>query len=248
MASTKTGLTDSLTATPGTWDQSAVSASEERQTLHLARVKDYTVILIQNMMGAKSKRRIGGASIVLVFILVLGGFLPAETLAQGHSKEQFRETIGPYEIGVAAIPSNLSLGRVSFAVTVLDAATGQPVRDARVVLRIKHVSDATEGWGLAVRTTDIPGRYDAQMNMDTPGVWEVNVEVSSSLGRVSVETPPVVVPGSRNFSAGTLVFAGVFLVLILAWGYLWWSIRRQQRKRSGALTYEGPEEDEGHGS
>lgn len=62
-----------------------------------------------------------------------------------------------------------------------------------------------------------------------------------------METPPVVVPGSRNFSAGTLVFAGVFLVLILAWGYLRWSIRRQQRKRSDALTYEGPEEDGGHG-
>lgn len=115
-----------MTATRGSWDQSAVSASEERQTLHLARVKDYTVVLIQNMTEAKSKRRIGGASIVLVFILVLGGFLPAKILAQGHSKEQFRETIGPYEIGFAAIPSNLSLGSVSFAVTVLDAATGQP--------------------------------------------------------------------------------------------------------------------------
>ena len=216
--------------------------------MHLARVKDYTIPLLQNLMEAKTKGRIGEARIALVILLVIAGILPASILAQGHNREPFRETAGPYEISVVAIPSNLSLGRVSFAVTVLDAATGQPVTDASVVLQVKHVSDATEGWGLAVRTTDIPGRYDAQMNMDTPGVWRVNVEVSSSLGKVSVETPPVTAPTGSYFSAGTFIFYGVSLILVLGVGYLWWSIRRQQRKRSAALTYEGPQEDGGHGS
>ena len=63
-------------------------------------------------MEPKTKRRIGGAGIALVILLVIAGFLPANILAQGHNRESFRETAGPYEISVVAIPSNLSLGRV----------------------------------------------------------------------------------------------------------------------------------------
>ena len=119
---------------------------------------------------------------------------------------------------------------------------------ASVVLRVKHELDEAEGWGLAVHTTDVPERYDSQMNLDKPGVWKVNVDVSSSLGKVSVEMPPVVIRGPRNLTDGTFVFARVTLVLILGAGYMWWSIRREQRKRSLRLTYEGPEEGRVNGS
>ena len=100
-----------------------------------------TQVMLQIMMEAKTNRRIGGATIVLVFILVLAGFLPAKILAQGPSQEQFLETVGPYEIGVTAVPSTLSLGRVQFIVTVLNSATRQSVPDATVTLRVKHGDD-----------------------------------------------------------------------------------------------------------
>ena len=102
----------------------------------------------------------------------------------------------------------------------------------------------TEGWGLAVRVTDIPGRYDAQMNLEAPGVWRVNVEVSSSLGQVSVEIPPVTVPAERGPSQGSIVFLVVFWVLVLGALYVWWSARREQRKRVAHLSSEGLGQDE----
>ena len=79
------------------------------------------------------------------------------------------------------------------------------------------------------------------MNLESSGVWRVDVEVSSDLGKVSVEAPSVVIPGSPNLTAGSFVFLGVSLVLILGVGYLWWSTRREQRKRATLPTGEGPE-------
>ncbi len=119
--------------------------------------------------------------------------------------------------------------------------------DANVVLRVKHELDEAEGWGLAVHTTAIPERYDAQMNLDRPGVWEVNVEVDSSLGIVSVEIPSVVIRRPRTYTDGTFVFAGIMVVLIGGFGYLWWS-QRKQRKPSAELTDEWTKERRRNGS
>ena len=98
-----------------------------------------------------------------------------------------------------------------------------------------------------MHTTAIPERFDAQMNLDKPGVWEVNVEVASSLGKVSVEIPSVVIRRPRTYTDGSFVFAGIMVVLILGFGYLWWS-QREQRKHSAELTHESPEEGRRNGS
>jgi len=175
-----------------------------------------------------------GSVAVVVLMLILAARLIALPIAvaQEESGEPFKKTVGPYEIEIAASASTLSLGKAIFAITVLDAADGQPVPDARVVLRTKHVLDGAEGWGLAVQTTNTPGRFDAQMNLDTPGVWNVNVEVSSSLGEVSVEGPPVTIPKARGLSQGSFVFLGVFLILASGVLWVWWSARRQLRRRA----------------
>ena len=172
------------------------------------------------------------AVVVLMLILAIRLIALPIAVAQEESSEPFKKTVGPYEIEIAADASTLSLGKAIFAITVLDAAAGQPVPDARVVLRVKHISDGAEGWGLAVQTTNTPGRYDAQMNLDTPGVWNVNVEVSSSLGEVSVEGPPVTIPKARGLSQGSFVFLGVFLILASGVLWVWWSARRQLRRRA----------------
>ena len=172
------------------------------------------------------------AVVVLMLILVISSIALPIAVAQEESSEPFKKTVGPYEIEIAAAASILALGKAIFAITVLDAAAGQPVTDARVVLRAKHVSDGAEGWGLAVKTTNIPGRYDAQMNLDIPGVWNVNVEVSSSLGKVSVEGPPVTIPRARSLTQGSFVFLGVLLILASGVFWVWWSARRQLRRRA----------------
>ena len=144
----------------------------------------------------------------------------------------FREVIGPYEIGVLSLPSSLSLGLVSFVVFVVETPSGNPVPDAAVVIRVKHDLVGTEGYGLAVHTSDIPEQYNATMNMDDSGAWTVVVEVSSSLGKVEVEIPPVVVPAQRQRLAGSIVFLGMSGVILLGVAYVIWTMRRALKQRS----------------
>ena len=156
--------------------------------------------------------------------------MPFTALAQQGGIPPFRESVGPYDVEVVGAQSTLSLGTAVLFVTVTDAATGRSVPDARVVLRILHEASGKEGWATAHNTTQFPERYDTQLNLDDSGTWRITVEISSALGAVGVEIPPLEVPEMKQFSSGTIVFAVVFGVIIVAAVYLYWSHQRKRRK------------------
>ena len=172
------------------------------------------------------------AGLTLVAFLAVWGWAPLAVQAQQSGIPPIRVSVGPYDVEVAVAQSSLSLGTAVLFVTVTDAATGEPGPDARVVLRIVHEDSSEEGWATAHNTIQFPERYDVQLNLDDPGTWRVTVEISSSLGNVGVEIAPLVVPAMQQFSAGTIVFAGVFAVIFAGVGYLWWSTKRQRRRSS----------------
>ena len=95
------------------------------------------------------------------------------------------------------------------------------------------------GRATALYTPGAPEYYKAQVNMYTPGIWRVRVEVSSSLGEISVDLPSVEVLRSRSYMSGSFGFIGVSLVLVLAGRYLWWRIRRQQGRTATSPADEG---------
>ena len=163
---------------------------------------------------------------ILAF-LALGTFIVE---AQEDGIQPFRQTAGPYQFEVIVVESTLSLGTVVIFVTVTEAATGEPVPDARVVLRTVHEPTDKEGTATAHNTPNNPELYDAQLNLNAPGKWKLTVEVTSSLGTVGVEIPPLEVPVMQQFSSGTVVFAVVFAVLFGGTGYLWWNYRRKRRR------------------
>ena len=152
--------------------------------------------------------------------------------------QRFRQIVGPYDIKVAIVQSSLSLGTTLMAIYVVEEATGQPVPDARVLLRTKHEDRDSEGRATAHNTPQEPERYDAQITLDAPGSWRVTVEVASALGTVALEVPPLNVEETRKISGGTFVFIGIFLVIIAGAVYLWWSTQRRMR-RSGPASWPG---------
>ncbi len=171
-------------------------------------------------------------SISLIALLAFWTWGPLVVQAQQGGIPPFRESVGPYDVEVLAAQSSLSLGTAVLFVTITDAATGGPVPDVRVVLRVQHEDSGREGWATAHNTPQFPERYDVQLNLDDSGTWRITVEISSSLGAVGVEVAVLEVSKMRRFSAGTIVFAGVFAVLFAGAGYLWWSTQRQRRKGS----------------
>ena len=170
------------------------------------------------------------AGISLLAILALLASAPLIARAQQGENQTFEQTAGPYRIEAVMVESTLSLGTVILFITVTDEATGNAVPDARVSLRTKHEPSDKEGTATAHNTPQTPERYDAQLNLNFPGEWRITLEITSSLGTVGVEMPPVDVPAMQQFSSGTIVFAVVFGILFLGTAYLWWNYRRKRHR------------------
>lgn len=176
--------------------------------------------------------------LVLLFLALLGMLYPAwrpPVMAQqdlsGPERIDRRLAAGGYDLFIEGEASNLSLGTALFSVAVLNAATGQPIPDARVVLRTAHPASGEAGWATALSIPERPEIYRARMKLDYPGVWQVSLDVSGPLGRVEVAAGTVTIPEPRQYMAGTLVFAGVSTTLLAGTAYVVWTIRRAQRRR-----------------
>jgi hypothetical protein len=164
---------------------------------------------------------------LLVATLVVG---PSPANAQEAGALQFQTTASGYEISVEESTSNLSVGLVKVVVTLRDAATGEVVDDAKVVVRREHETSDERGSAQALNSPVSPERYQARFSLKAPGTWRIWVEVDGRLGRVEVEVLPVEIPVLRSYSTGSFVFIGVFLVLSLGATYLWWSSRKALRQ------------------
>ncbi len=152
----------------------------------------------------------------------------------GPERIDRRLAAGGYDLFIEGEASNLSLGTALFSIAVLNAATGQPIPDARVVIRTAHPGSGEAGWATALSIPERPEIYRARMKLDYPGVWNVRLDVSGPLGRVEVAAGTVTIPEPRQYVAGTLVFAGVSTALLLGTAYVVWTIRRAQRRRVGS--------------
>ena len=116
---------------------------------------------------------------------------------------------------MALVQSGLSLGKTLFAITIVEASSGQPVPGASVIVKSWRQSEESEIRAIALNTPTSLDRYDAVVDFDAPGTWHVSVEVDSDIGRVSVEMAQLEVPKTRSITGGTYVFMGVFAVLIM---------------------------------
>ena len=181
-----------------------------------------------------------GASLTLA--LLLGILAPHIVFAQENGSKPFTTKAGAYEITVWEDPSNLSAGQMLFVVRVLNAATREPVPDASVVIRFDHRVLSRVG-ATASNTPDSPEYYKALVNEYAPDFWEISVEATGSLGRGLVYVPSVQVPILRSARAGSLVFIGVSLVMVLAGAYMWRIMRGIERRRETSQADEGPGEE-----
>ena len=184
----------------------------------------------------RARYSIAGTLALLLLAVVMAELQagPVQAQAQESGTKEVQVRAGPYDINVVSALSNLSLGQARFFITILDVTTGKPVTDARVLVRLKGSLNDTQGWATALYVPGEPDHYEARIVLDTPGTWKVAVEVTSSLGREEIVASTLEIPTTRSYTSGSIVFAGVFVVLLLGAGYIWWSVRRAQRRRLGA--------------
>ena len=152
--------------------------------------------------------------------------------AQDSELNEVRIATGPYDLLVIPVNTNLAAGFAQYSVVVRNAETGEPVPDAKVVLLADNEEEGYEGWANALNSPANPEQYDARLNLDSTGKWLISVDVDSPLGRGGGEVAMLEVPALQRYTSGSLVFFGVFAVILAGVAYLWWTARRTQRRRA----------------
>lgn len=108
---------------------------------------------------------------------------------------ELHQEVGPFVVTVFSAPGPLRAGPVDMSVLVQDRASGQPVLDGEVFVRLKSPGAIT----LVERATREVAQnkllYSALMNLPEAGQWELEVtitqgkETASILGQVSAAAP-----------------------------------------------------------
>ena len=129
-------------------------------------------------------------------LLLVAALLAFSSRAQsdGGSVELHQE-VGPLVITVFTAPGPLRAGPVDISVLVQDRATGQPVLDGEVLVRLKKEGATT----LVERATREVAQnkllYSALINLPEAGQWELEVtikqgkETATIIGQVTAAAP-----------------------------------------------------------
>ena len=191
--------------------------------------------MISSAIFWTSPRRAALAALAVLMALAAMSLLPAAAAAQEPAREEVRH-IGSHDIRVVPVNYNLAAGYAQLSVFVTHPETGAPVPDARVVLLATNDKENHQGWAEALNSPAIPERYDVRLNLEYTGKWDIGVDVSSSLGADLADVTTLEVPALQRYTDGSLVFFGMFGVIILGIAYVWWSARRNYRRRRSAQS------------
>jgi hypothetical protein len=69
------------------------------------------------------------------------------------------------------------------------------------------------------------------MNLGSTGEWTIDVDVKSSLGQGATNALTLEVPALNRYTDGSLVFFGIFAVMMLGVIYIICSVKRDNRRR-----------------
>ena len=186
-----------------------------------------------------SIRRVLLGALAALLALMAAFLLAATASAQESDREEVRYT-GAHAIRVVPVNYNLGVGSAQFAVFVTDPATGAPVPDARVVMLAESAEEGNPGWAFATNSPDTPERYIVHLKLDATGEWYIKVDVSSSLGADLADVTTLEVPSLNHLTQGSWVFFGMFGIIVLGIAYVWWSARRNYRRKRAAAQADSP--------
>ena len=173
------------------------------------------------------------AALAAMLASIAAFMLPATAVAQESEREEVRYS-GAHDIRVVPVNHNLGVGSAQFAVFVTDPATGAAVPNARVVMLAESAEEGNPGWAIATNSPDSPERYVVHLKLDSTGEWFIKVDVSSSLGADLLDVAVLDVPSLNRLTQGSWVFFGMFAVIMLGIAYVWWSARRNYRRKRAA--------------
>ena len=169
-------------------------------------------------------------ALVVLLALAATPLLAPVAFGQEGDKEEVHY-VGAHDIRVVPVNLNLGAGSAQFAIFVTHPETGAPVPDARVVMLTTQEQEGNPGWAFATNSPAVPDRYDVHLKLDSTGDWAISVDVSSALGAEIIDVTTLSVPSINRLTQGSWVFFGMFGIIMLGIAYVWWSARRDYRRK-----------------
>ena len=140
------------------------------------------------------------------------------------------EIVGAYRVLFTSSPEPAQIGKVTFVVRLSDPKSDAKLRDAEVIVDLKHSeTGATLTQAATHADAGNPTDYVAHIPLDQPGQWEGVLRVRGPAGSAELPFMQRITP-QRQLS--TLVLAGVpFLVILGLMAGLWFARSGSQQKR-----------------
>ena len=182
--------------------------------------------------------------LLLALIVLTAGSLPpawGRAVAHGGGVEIFRGTQGAYEIIVGMRPETPVVGSMHFSVTPRDPATKTLLLNVQITIVAHDPSGEPAYQVRAVNSPLVIEFYDANITIESPGDWTLQVKVH----REALGTETFVVPlsvgeqGLTPSNVGTVVWLAVLGTLAGGAIYVWYRSRKALR---------GPDADQKSGS
>lgn len=180
---------------------------------------------------------------VLLAVAAMALLAPAATGQEDADSEITRAEVhhvGAHDIRVVPVNLNLGAGSAQYSVIVTHPETGEPVPGAKVVMLAAGQEEGEPGWAIATNSPADPAQYNVHLKLDSTGEWTISADVSSSLGADYVDVTTLEVPSVNRLTPGTWVFVGVFAAILGGIAYVWWSARRNYRRKRAAAQAESP--------
>jgi hypothetical protein len=169
---------------------------------------------------------------LLLASLLVAPYAQAENLGPGGGTRVIAgdEIVGPYRLLFTSSPEPAQIGTVTFIVRLSDSKTDEKVRDAEVIIDLKHSeTGATLSHAATHADAGNPIDYVAHIPLDQAGQWEGILRVNGPAGSAELPFMQRVSP-KRQLS--TLILAGVpFLVVLGLLAGLWFARSGSQQKR-----------------
>ena len=141
---------------------------------------------------------------------------------------------GSHMIQLQVSPVTPIVGTSRFAVRVRDAATGEDIDDAKVTLLGSPAEQGEAQYTLVLNSPVDPVFYLSQLDLESEGLWALEVGVETELGTgttvMSVQIEPRRRDGTGN-GWGTALFALVTLSFAVGIGWVWYSSKKAIKRR-----------------
>lgn len=141
---------------------------------------------------------------------------------------------GPFTVQLQVSPVAPIVGISRFAVRVRDTATGEDIDDAMVSILGSPAEHGEAQYTLALNSPVDPTYYLSQLDLETVGVWAIDVRVESELG-VGTTIMSVQVAERGRSGTGNGWGQALFWLVVASFAggitWVWYSSKRALKRR-----------------